>query len=217
MANGVSGTKGASPAASSEAPVNTLKPTGEIDPWSMTMSSDQIAWLKQNTEGIKDYAKTLETIHNFTGSWSSDIRAAQKKGDTTSDYGRAGVRLEDYISKATQWDNSRDLHRGMTLDESVVKGILDGISSGKTYDINYGGTASWSTKYAKSESFCYGKGVKVIFRTKKMKKATPVMHLSSVHGEMEVLSSKDNMFKPISAKKKMINGKEGWLIDVEQV
>ena len=125
--------------------------------------------------------------------------------------------IENYIVKAPQWNNSMDLHRGMTLPQETIDSIIQGIPKGKTFDVNHSGTASWSTVYKKSENFCYGPGVPVMFRAKKMTKATTVMHLSSIHGEFEVFSSKDNRFRPISAKKKNINGKQGWLIEVEQI
>lgn len=217
MANGVSGTKGSSVASTG---INTLHPSGEIDPWSTPKYEDKIAWLKQNTLlSPSEVVDTEEAIAKFTASGSSSIRYAQSIGDTSSVAGQRGVLLENYIEKAPQWDNSRNLHRGMEIDEELANSIVQGIKSGKTFDINNGGTASWSTKYARSEYFAqgYGGGVPVIFRIKKMTKATPVMHLSTCHDEMEVFSSKDNNFRPIKARKKNINGFKGWLIDVEQV
>ena len=233
MANGTSGTKSTGGGnASTAAPINNLPLKGDLDPGVVGnllsdlyphASSYQEAktnWIKDHTDVDEGNAsKTAAAIGHFTGSESGDIRHAQKNGDTTSSYGKDGVLLEDYITKAPQWDNSRDLHRGMDLSPDTVKGILDGIKSGKNYDINYGGSASWSTKYAVSEGFAggYGGKVPVIFRTKKMTKATPIGHITSIKGEHEVLSSKDNMFKPIKATKKKINGKDGYLIDVEQI
>lgn len=232
MANGTSGTKGgggsskkASP--NETAPVNNLAPHGEYEtkllsqlyPHANNYAEAKEQWVKDNTE--VDPSKAYDTgiaIGYFTGSYSSEIRESQKNGKN-DEYGKYGELIEDYISKAPQWDNSHDLHRGMGLSADTVDGIIKGIKSGKTFDINNGGTASWSLKYAISEGFtstANGK-VPVIFRTKTMKNATSIEHMSSIHGEHEVFSSKKNNFRPIKATPKNINGHKGWLIDVEEV
>lgn len=227
MANGTNSTKGGG-VAKTEAPVNNLAPHGEYDgkligqlyPNASSYMDGKASWLKDHTD--IDPAKAMDTadaIGKFTGAWSGDIRDAQKNNKKGS-AAEMGELLEDFIAKSPQWDNSHDLHRGMRLESSVVDGILKGIPQKKSFDINNGGTASWSTKYDVSENFAStygGKKVPVIFRTKKMKNATSVEHLTSIHGEHEVLSSKMNNFRPLKATKKNIDGTPGWLIEVEQI
>lgn len=219
MANGTGGTKGggAENTTQASAPVNNLAPLGEME--KVGGLSEKKEWVKNNTNVSPEKLEaTMDAMDDFTGGYSTEIRYAQKKGEAGTIYGEKGAVLEDYIKEAPQWDNSRDLHRGMTLSPNIIKEMINTQGTNKTIDINNSGTASWSTKYARSENFCHaiGDDVPVMFRTKSMKNATPVMHLSNFYSEMEVISSKDNRFKIKKVSKKKINGKEGYLIDVEQ-
>lgn len=213
MANGVSGTKGSGVAQQ----VNTLKPMGEM-PTGWTSDEEATEWVKANTNVPPDKLEdTVDAVRGFTGFSFHSIRAAQRNNTDGYDAER-GALIEDYIKQAPQWDNSKDLHRGVKMEENDVKQLLKDIKAGKPIDVNHSGTASWSTKYDVAESFAYTSSyVPVIFRTKKMKNATTVMHISKHPDEHEVLSSKDNRFKAVKVRKKKIDGYDGYLIDVEQV
>ena len=215
MASGVSGTKGNT---ESNQPVNNLKALGEL-PAEYHDDNYTEQWMKENTnvpsEKLSDTAKAVRAFTS-TGFWS--IREAQLNNNTWSPAGERGVLIEDYIKQAPQWNNSKDLHRGVKLEKDEIQNILNDIKAGKAIDVNHSGTASWSTKYDVAEGFAYTSSmVPVIFRAKKMKNATTVMHISKHPDEHEVLSSKDNRFKAVKVRKKKINGYDGYLIDVEPV
>jgi hypothetical protein len=182
--------------------------------------SARVDWVKKNTT-VSDPQAAYNAVYGFTGFDSGDIREAQKKGEKGTTAAKQGAAIEDYIKKAPPWDNSKDLHRGMSLSTATVNDMVSQLKAGKKvdFDINNGGSASWSATYKVSESFAgtgWGK-TPVIFRTKKMTGATPIMHLSHFFGENEVLSSKDNKFKAVKATKKKIHGVDGYIIDVVQI
>jgi hypothetical protein len=225
MSNGISSTssgRSAKAAASVPSPAlrsaasNGLSPLGAQS--EIIDYDDKIEWVKNNTN-VSDAAEAVYAVTTFTDSEFHAIRDAQRNGERGTQAAKDGETLEDYIKNAPQWDNSRDLHRGMSLSTTQVQSILKGIKNGEPFDINYGGTASWSGLYTVSEKFARDGIDKtpVIFRTKKMSNASPVMHLSTFYSEMEVLSSKDNNFRPIKATKKKINGVDGYVIDVIQI
>lgn len=205
MANGVSGTRSSS----------SLQPLGELK----GISGSPLDWIKQNTTlDASVVADTYTAITKFTGSGSHDIRDAQLTG-AKDIYGQRGELIENYIKSARQWDNSVPLQRGMRVNADLIETLKLNMKTGTPFDVNRSGTASWSTKMDVARGFAesYDDRVPVIFRTKKMKNATPIMHLSSLGNEMEVFSSKDNRFKLKKMEKIVVEGKNGWLIDVEQV
>ena len=213
MANGTSGTKGGGGTATAK-PVNNLPTAGELSP-----VNDRLDWIDKNTTGKKSMQyDTLQALNSFTGHSSGSIRDAQKVNNN-DEYGKKGQLIEDYIKNAPQWDNSHDLHRGMGAPKDFLAKIKQAEGTNTPIDINNSGTASWSLKYNVSENFAngYGDNTPVIFRTKTMKNATPIMHISKFTSEKEVLSSKDNRFKIKKISHKNIDGQKGYLIDVEPI
>lgn len=205
MANGTSGTRGG----------NTLQPLGELK----GIYGSPLDWIRENTT-LDDavVADTYDAIRKFTGSSSHDIRDSQLKGANDL-YGKRGELIENYIKNARPWDNSTPLQRGMIVDPDLIETLKLNMKTGTPFDVNRSGTASWSTDMEVARCFAesYSDQVPVIFRTKKMKNATPIMHLSSLPDEFEVFSSKDNRFKLKKMEKTIVDGKDGWIIDVEQV
>ena len=205
MANGVSGTRGG----------NGLAPMGELN----GIYGSPLDWIRDNsTLGESDVAEAYNAIVKFTGSSSNSIRYAQRTG-AKDESGKRGEILENYIKNARPWDNSTPLHRGLRLEPYLIETLKLNMKTGTPFDVNRSGTASWSTRFDVARDFAesYGIEVPVIFRTKKMKNATPIMHLSSLGNEYEVFSSKDNRSKIKDMKKTTISGKEGWIVEVEQV
>lgn len=224
MANGTASTKGGggggSPTVTNPLAVNGVNPpnnltqVGEQGEMNETQAK---TWIEKNTNiPSKDVKSHYQSVNEFTGPYFTAIRAAQKDPSSASpSIVKAGNECENYIKNAPQWNNSQPLYRGINVDSSVVSKI----QVGKPFDVHNGGTASWSTKKNKSEGFASfsGSETPVLFTCKKMTNATPIQHLSHFPEEHEILASKSNNYRVISKQKANIAGKQGYIVEVEQI
>ena len=222
MANGTASTKsgggGGSPTVTNPLAVNGVNPpnnltqVGEQGQMNKTQAE---AWIEKNTNiPSKDVESHYQSVNKFTGFSYSDIRKAQKEpASATPSMIKAGNECENYIKNAPQWNNSAPLYRGVNVDSSVVSKI----QVGKPFDVNGGGSASWSTMKSTSEDFTCGKNVPVLFKCAKQTNATPIQHISKYPDEHEILTSKSNNYRVISKQKANINGKQGYVVEVEQI
>ena len=221
MANGTSGTRSVAKNNAGTAPelaaVNDLPQMGYINGEPL-WDEDGVEWIQQNLHITKQQAEIYQdAVAHFTGANYEEIRAAQQSG-TANKHGQRGAALEDYISAAPQWDNSQELYRGVALDQSTVNGISKALKSKKPFDVNHGATASWTTDNELAEAYSNEPGkIPVVFKSKKTRNATPVMHLSSVGDESEVIVSKKNKYRPTKITKTKLAGKDGYIIEVEQL
>lgn len=215
MANGTSSTRGTSRATAP--PVNKLPPIGQFsdDVWNWD-SDDAIEWIIDNVDiESKDEAKALyDAVNTFTAG-SGAIRIVQQGGSGSDSVKEKAKNVEKYIESAPQWDNSQTLYRGLKLSPADIAKI----QVGQDFDVNYGGSASWSTKVGVAQDFAcpYSGKSGVVAYCKKMRKATPIKHISNYMNENEVLSSKDNKFRTVSIKKGVYNEKPMLFVEVEQI
>lgn len=104
-------------------------------------------------------------------------------------YEKKAKDLESFIGKSPKWAGGKT-YRGISLSDSDVAKI----KVGKTFDVNGGGSASWSTDPGVADAFASTFGRKghrsVIFVSPTQRKGTSIKHLSGNEDEDEVLVSK---------------------------
>lgn len=150
--------------------------------------------------------RTAEEMENavkdFTGGGPyGEIREAQRLGLTSGRYAEEGRSLEEFIARANAagkgWTGGTT-YRGIQVDNTLYRKLMDK-RVGDGVDINYGGTASWSTDRSHSEWFTNmgfgGNRVVFVHTNPTQKMGASAKHLGSSEWENELLVSKDAKFK----------------------
>lgn len=137
-------------------------------------------------------------VRDFTGSYSSAIRSAQQKGDTSSFYGKQGQEVENFIAagiKSGNGWNGGATYRGIGgISDTALKNIQS-MKAGDIIDCNLSAAASWSTNRSTSEGFGSSYNHVTFVHLGKSQKGVSVKKISSVGYENEVLVSKDAKYK----------------------
>lgn len=190
--------------------------------------------LKSFADNIyRECMEQAQAVDNFSFGWDYEIRQIQcgntkfksRYGHSMTDIKARADALERFIENSPKW-NGGVTYRGMSLSEKELDNLIDEFKRGEG---NMLGSASWSAEESISMGFSdrhlgeyshvYGdeKTQRVIIRTKEHKHATPIMHLSEIDYEAEVLSSHHERWKFVKMKKIVKQGYEYIYIDVEPV
>ena len=131
-------------------------------------------------------------VRAFTGTYSDDIREAQR-GE--SDWGtaiRMGKSCEELIDRSPKW-NGAELTRGIHgLDADTMKAMT---TVGALVNCNYG-SASWTTYQPKAESFAGHGARSLVMHVSGPRRATSINGISEYKDiEYEVLGSMREAFE----------------------
>lgn len=195
-----------------------LKTIGELD--YIPNDKDKEQWIKDNTDLSSNDAKAVVfDILAWSTGGTDIIRAAQRNPGTNKYAEDRAKRLDNYAEIAPQLNPGTVTYRGLFLSGTEV----DRLKVGEMADPNYGAVASWTTDKNTSVAFSAPsnmsqKAVPVVYVCKKQVRATPISHLieSSFadEEEHEILVSSKNKYKITSKKRGLINGKQGYYIEV---
>lgn len=183
------------------------------------INSNSESWLENYQEDVtentvKKLAKDLKVskeeaerlangIRDFSGSYSSEIRAASR-GETSPQHIKdAAKACEDFIKASPKWAGG-NLHRGINVDNDVRDQIVARAQKGQPIDMK--GVSSWSSDKETANAFGHTDGNPegaVIFHTNKKstKHGTSIKHLSKYPNEDEVLMSANSVFTPTKIEK----------------
>ena len=160
--------------------------------------------------GAEEAEDMYDGVRAFTGAPYSEIRAAQKNGDTTSYYGRQGANAERFIEAGIKSGNGWKggvTYRGVAVDDATLEGFSQ-IPNGSDVNIHLGGSASWATRVGVAQGFAedneYGPMTnKVVFvNMDSTQRGVSVAGISSSgYGEREVLCSKDAKFTKVGQRR----------------
>lgn len=157
---------------------------------------------KKNGGVTSQEAKDMySAVRDFTGSYSSAIRSAQQKGDTSSYYGKQGAQVENFIAagiKSGNGWNGGATYRGIGgISDAALKNI-QALKPGDSVDCNLSAAASWSTNRHTSEGFGSSYNHVTFVHTGSSQKGVSVKKISSVGYENEVLVSKSAKYKVVA-------------------
>lgn len=197
-------------------PLQTAHPSQEYDHDIAADTDEAVEQIEKDTgESYMRSADYYEAVYAYTFMYDSDIRYYQKHGKMRSktmfsedEIKPKATDVEEFIKKAPHWGGG-DTYRGMNVPNSVVENI----KVGKEFDINNGGSASWSTNSNKARNFSNGDETPVIFRCPTQSKGTSIKPYSEFKTEDEVLVSKEARY--VVKKKQFKDGR--WYVDVEEV
>lgn len=145
-----------------------------------------------------DAIKINHSVHDFTETSYSDIRATQRSGNPSE----KAQAIEQYIAAAPKW-NGGTIYRGINAGQATTNKILSSVQSGEPFDL--GGVTSWSSTKSVAEGFIK-KGrsadrTQVLLRTSGTKQGTSIKHLSNAPEEDEVAISQNARWVATSVKK----------------
>lgn len=182
-------------------------------------------------EVYKECEMQARSVNNFTYQWDYEIRQFQRgkavksyHGHTKAEIKERAESVERFIACAPKWKGG-DTFRGMSLSNEELEALIKDMKDGQGDML---GTASWSSLQKVSQGFASRhlgefdvngneKTVRVLLKAKSHKRATPIMHLSEFSHEAEILSSQYERWKFVKMTKKIINGDEFTIIEVEPV
>lgn len=182
-------------------------------------------------EVYKECEMQARSVNNFTYQWDYEIRQFQRgkavksyHGHTKAEIKERAESVERFIACAPKWKGG-DTFRGMSLSNEELEALIKDMKDGQGDML---GTASWSSLQKVSQGFASRhlgefdvngneKTVRVLLKAKSHKRATPIMHLSEFSHEAEILSSQYERWKFVKITKKIINGDEFTIIEVEPV
>lgn len=182
-------------------------------------------------EVYKECEMQARSVNNFTYQWDYEIRQFQRgkavksyHGHTKAEIKERAESVERFIACAPKWKGG-DTFRGMSLSNEELEALIKDMKDGQG---DMFGTASWSSLQKVSQGFASRhlgefdvngneKTVRVLLKAKSHKRATPIMHLSEFSHEAEILSSQYERWKFVKMTKKIINGDEFTIIEVEPV
>lgn len=182
-------------------------------------------------EVYKECEMQARSVNNFTYQWDYEIRQFQRgkavksyHGHTKAEIKERAESVERFIACAPKWKGG-DTFRGMSLSNEELEALIKDMKDGQGDML---GTASWSSLQKVSQGFASRhlgefdvngneKTVRVLLKAKSHKRATPIMHLSEFSYEAEILSSQYERWKFVKMTKKIINGDEFTIIEVEPV
>lgn len=182
-------------------------------------------------EVYKECEMQARSVNNFTYQWDYEIRQFQRgkavksyHGHTKAEIKERAESVERFIACAPKWKGG-DTFRGMSLSDDELEALIKDMKAGQGDML---GTASWSSLEKVSRGFASRhlgefdangneKTIRVLLKTKTHKRATPIMHLSEFSHEAEVLSSQYERWKFVKMTKKIIDGVEFTVLEVEPV
>lgn len=182
-------------------------------------------------EVYKECEMQARSVNNFTYQWDYEIRQFQRgkavksyHGHTKAEIKERAESVERFIACAPKWKGG-DTFRGMSLSNEELEALIKDMKDGQGDML---GTASWSSLQKVSQGFASRhlgefdvngneKTVRVLLKAKSHKRATPIMHLSEFSHEAEVLSSQYERWKFVKMTKKIIDGVEFPVLEVEPV
>lgn len=182
-------------------------------------------------EVYKECEMQARSVNNSTYQWDYEIRQFQRgkavksyHGHTKAEIKERAESVERFIACAPKWKGG-DTFRGMSLSNEELEALIKDMKDGQGDML---GTASWSSLQKVSQGFASRhlgefdvngneKTVRVLLKAKSHKRATPIMHLSEFSHEAEILSSQYERWKFVKMTKKIINGDEFTIIEVEPV
>ena len=182
-------------------------------------------------EVYKECEMQARSVNNFTYQWDYEIRQFQRgkavksyHGHTKAEIKERAESVERFIACAPKWKGG-DTFRGMSLSNEELEALIKDMKDGQGDML---GTASWSSLQKVSQGFASRhlgefdvngneKTVRVLLKAKSHKRATPIMHLSEFSHEAEVLSSQYERWKFVKMTKKIIDGVEFTVLEVEPV
>jgi len=140
------------------------------------------------------------SVQEFTGSYYSSIRSAQRGESSDATALRNGDNLEAYIAAAPKWGGGMT-YRGIGVSKETAATLMKNWNKGAIIDINGKGTASWSTDKSVSKSFASHGEIHLVFQCRTQSKGTSIKHISHFNHEQEVLVSKNAKYRVVGVPK----------------
>ena len=160
----------------------------------------------------REYAEEIHTsLRDYSGSFSSDIRAAYNNPNAVSYYASQMKALDDYINKSPKWQGQ--IYRGINVDSATAESILQG----QTIDML--GPSSWSSDEYTADRFSDGsKSTRMVFVLGNNKSGVSITHLSTYDGaEGEVLAPSGVQYIKDRVEQKIIDGQSYTYVYVHEM